>query len=262
MSSINQLPNTGTRDGQARVQEAINTQNNLNTEAKTNAAANKAAIEAMNLVIQGLPPPLSAGATALSEGIYTALKTKPLPLDLERAKSQTGFPEPSIDPIKLFAIMIAIAIIKAIWCFIKSILNPLPIIGSFFSLCDPNGSQAAGQILNTQGVLIEDPDQKKLNEEYKKFTKNAKPGKLELQVRKKADIPPLPKASRGKTFKEFMAEKYPSQQPQSINKNPTQFSNLPDTNNSTNTSPQQTQQEVKYEIGNLSSDQIRRLFGL
>jgi len=92
-----------------------------------NKLKTKGKVFVMEQIVNGLPPPVNVAAKALGEGLTAALK---VPVDgvIQPAA-------PNEDPIKLMAYAMAFAILKAIWCFIKSILNPLPIIGFFFSLC-------------------------------------------------------------------------------------------------------------------------------
>lgn len=96
----------------------------------SNTAANTAANAGASAILAGLPGPLSGAATALSEGIAAAIKAS-----TTQARPVPGTAPPLADPTKLFAAQLALAIITALWCFIKSILNPLPIIGVFFPLC-------------------------------------------------------------------------------------------------------------------------------
>lgn len=117
--------------------------------------ANTAKNTAIEAVVTSLPPPLNGAAKLLGQAIETALK---IPIDPIK-RPVTQLPPPlSADPIKAFAFSIAFAIIQVFWCFIKSLLNPLPIIGSFFPLCE-----------NT-----EDSDNKKLNDSLKNFNEDPK----------------------------------------------------------------------------------------
>jgi hypothetical protein len=254
------LPDPTTSDARERFQKAAETEIRLNAEALAKGVALKLANEGMDSFITGLPPPISAGAKTLSEGVYAVLKARSIPIDIERAKAQMpGITEKQIDPVKLFALMIAFAIIQALWCFIKSILHPLPIIGWFFSLCDEDPPK----IKDRNGNLVDDDDQKTLNNANKTFTEQ------NPSVSAPAPIDPvpqpinIPQPSAGKTFSEFMAEKYPAVS--ATNQNGSGVPNL--VPSAQNTQGQQAQQQqpqtpITYEDGNLSSDQARRLFGL
>ena len=139
-----------------RIQSDIESKAKAELESVKNAAINEAINTAITLAMNGMPPPLGVSAFGLSNAIYAALKAPALP---------TGVPSPNADPVKTFALMIAMAIVMLLWCFIKSLLNPLPIIGSFFPLCDP------------EGELVPDLDEvarKKVNDQIAEVQKNAK----------------------------------------------------------------------------------------
>ena len=115
-----------------------------------NIATNTATNAGLSALLGTLPGPLSGAATALSEGISAAIKTS-----ASQARSVPPSAPNSADPTKIFAAQLAFAIITAIWCFIKSILNPLPIIGMFFPLCSDedrlrNVTALANATANTQ----------------------------------------------------------------------------------------------------------------
>ena len=138
-----------------RIQSDIEAKAKAELESVKNAAINEAINTAITLAMNGMPPPLGVSAFGLSNAIYAALKAPALP---------TGVPSPNADPVKTFALMIAMAIVMLLWCFIKSLLNPLPIIGSFFPLCDP------------EGELVPDLDEvarKKTNDQLAEAQKNA-----------------------------------------------------------------------------------------
>ena len=122
------------REDLARIQESQASAARAQIKNQTNKLVAEAQINLVNRAIDALPPPVSAGAKALGNGMYAAFKT-PVSAVSNARESQ--------DPAKLVAFMIAFAILKAIWCFIKSLLNPLPIIGSFFPLCN-NDPQLVG----------------------------------------------------------------------------------------------------------------------
>lgn len=138
-----------------RIQSDIESKAKAELQSVKNAAINEAINTAITLAMNGLPPPLGVSAFGLSNAIYAALKAPALP---------TGVTSPNADPVKTFALMIAMAIVMLLWCFIKSLLNPLPIIGSFFPLCDP------------EGELVPDLDEvarKKANDQLAEAQKNA-----------------------------------------------------------------------------------------
>ena len=138
-----------------RIQSDIEAKAKAELESVKNAAINEAINTAITLAMNGMPPPLGVSAFGLSNAIYAALKAPALP---------TGVTSPNADPVKTFALMIAMAIVMLLWCFIKSLLNPLPIIGSFFPLCDP------------EGELVPDLDEvarKKTNDQLAEAQKNA-----------------------------------------------------------------------------------------
>lgn len=115
-----------------------------------NIATNTATNAGLSALLGTLPGPLSVAATALSEGISAAIKTS-----ASQARSVPPSAPSLADPTKIFAAQLAFAIITAIWCFIKSILNPLPIIGMFFPLCSEedrsrNVTALANATANTQ----------------------------------------------------------------------------------------------------------------
>jgi hypothetical protein len=139
-----------------RIQSDVEAKAKAELESVKNAAINEAINTAITLAMNGMPPPLGVSAFGLSNAIYAALKAPALP---------TGVPSPNADPVKTFALMIAMAIVMLLWCFIKSLLHPLPIIGSFFPLCDP------------EGELVPDLDEvarKKVNDQIAEAQKNAK----------------------------------------------------------------------------------------
>ena len=138
-----------------RIQSDIESKAKAELESVKNAAINEAINTAITLAMNSMPPPLGVSAFGLSNAIYAALKAPALP---------TGVTSPNADPVKTFALMIAMAIVMLLWCFIKSLLNPLPIIGSFFPLCDP------------EGELVPDLDEvarKKANDQLAEAQKNA-----------------------------------------------------------------------------------------
>lgn len=138
---------------------------------QTNKLATKGKIFVMEQIVNGLPPPVNVAAKALGEGLTAAFK---VPVDgvIQPAA-------PNEDPIKLMAYAMAFAILKAIWCFIKSILNPLPIIGFFFSLCSDDAQLAEGEDAATvaaRNAANKDAENKTLNSAVSKFGSKAGTG--------------------------------------------------------------------------------------
>lgn len=129
-------------------------------ENEANKIATAAQIVVLQQVIRGLPPPLNAAATLLGEGTFAALNISILGV-------KNPNPDGSNNPIKLIALALAFAIIKAIWCFIKSLLNPLPIIGSFFPLC--SNDEQLEQGTEEASNAAKDLDNQALNKQVSEF---------------------------------------------------------------------------------------------
>ena len=119
------LPNP--QDEIERVQKAVEQKAKDKLESVKNAAINESINLAIQIAMNGVPAPAGTAALLLANAIYAALKAPAFP---------TNVPSPNADPAKTFALMIAFAIIQMIWCMIKALLHPLPIIGIFFPLCD------------------------------------------------------------------------------------------------------------------------------
>jgi len=131
-------------------------------ENATNLATNASLNTVLDTVVAGLPAPLPVAVQTLSTAVYAALKVRMTPV-------RQPAPIPS-DPIKAFALMIAFAIIQALWCFIKSLLNPLPIIGIFFPLCPPENADNVDNInlelsKNQFETVAEDQPQPSFNQQ-------------------------------------------------------------------------------------------------
>lgn len=116
---------------------------------------------AIDAVVTSLPPPLNGAARLLGQAIETALK---IPIDPIKRPVVQLTPPLSADPIKAFAFSIAFAIIQVFWCFIKSLLNPLPIIGSFFPLCENKEDSDNKKLDESLKTLNEDQNLKSNNE--------------------------------------------------------------------------------------------------
>lgn len=136
------------QDDLARIRAESTAQTFRDTQNSANVAANTAKLAAVSTAITALPAPVNAATRILGDGLYAAFK---FPVTGVRQPAPT-----SADPIKLMAYAMAFSILKALWCFIKSLLNPLPFIGSFFPLCpnDPDGV----------GSDNSDPDNIRLNQ--------------------------------------------------------------------------------------------------
>lgn len=158
--------------------EDITRQNQKDTSiAKTRVddlshkALTKGKIFVVDQIINALPPPVNVAAKALGEGLYAAFKVR---VDAVRQPAN-----PDEDPVKLMAYAMAFAILKAIWCFIKSILNPLPIIGFFFSLCsdDAQLTQGADQATeDARNAAFNDIENGTLNAAVGRFNRDAGTG--------------------------------------------------------------------------------------
>jgi len=120
------IPNS--QDAQARIRAADTSQANALIESNKNLIVNQVKNQIINASTSALPAPLNVAAQGLGNALFAALK---VPLDPVQQPA-----DPNSDPIRVLAFSIAFAIIQLIWCLIKSLLNPLPIVGSFFPLCD------------------------------------------------------------------------------------------------------------------------------
>lgn len=152
----------------------------LTSEAKTrvddltNKAITKGKIFVADQIINALPPPVNVAAKALGEGLFAAFKVR---VDAVRQPAN-----PDEDPVKLMAYMMAFAILKAIWCFIKSILNPLPIIGFFFSLCSDDAQLTQGNdpaTVAARNAANNDRENGVLNAAVGRFNREAGTGRTE-----------------------------------------------------------------------------------
>lgn len=269
----------------AEDQERIRQQIAKLAETTALDVANKAATMAKNLameaIIASLPPPVNAAAKALGEGAFAAFK---VPLD---AIKQPALPNE--DPIKLMAFAIAFAILKAIWCFIKSLLNPLPIIGIFFPLCsdDPQitGNIAADDTATSSAktAAVFNTDNMTLDTAKYRFTARFGPGvafsdqlaqeiaaaQAALSIAEKSVFTPSPGTSL--TFEQFVAKTATISSVQAI----TDTSNVTDALRTTSNQgittaniPEQTvvepewQPTEKINVEPLSYEEYRKLFGL
>lgn len=147
-----------------RVADSETASRRADAENEANKTATAAQIVVLQQIIRALPPPLNAAATALGEGTFAALN-----ISLLGVKNPS--PDGSNNPVKLVALAIAFAIIKAIWCFIKSLLNPLPIVGSFFPLC--SNDEQLQQGTREAAEAAEDSDNQTLNSQISRFNSAA-----------------------------------------------------------------------------------------
>ena len=154
------------RDNRNAAAKAKTRVDDLNNKALT---AGK--ILVMEQVVNGLPAPVNFAAKALGEGLFAAFKVAPDAV-LQPAS-------PAQDPVKLMAYAMAFAIMKAIWCFIKSLLNPMPFIGIFFPLCSNDSQLTEGNDQATIAARIDaalDNDNKALNRASNDFASKAGTG--------------------------------------------------------------------------------------
>jgi hypothetical protein len=192
------LPNP--QDEIERIEKAVEQKAKDQLESAKNAAINESINLAIQLAMNGVPPPVGSTALLLANAIYAALKAPAFP---------TGVPTPNADPAKTFALMIAFAIIQIIWCFIKALLHPLPIIGIFFPLCDETT-----QILPDGEVMVveEEVARQRADNEIKRSQAFANNQKNISDTQTKPDNPISAVAgaddlnpTKGITFEEFLA---------------------------------------------------------
>jgi hypothetical protein len=122
------------QDAIERSMATTSSQARSEAENAINSSANAIQINSIEGALSGIPV-VGALAVQVGNALYAALSSPPLPVDPQRRTSQN-------DPIKLFAFAILIALVKFVWCFIKLLLNPLPIVGIFFPLCGSAGDSA------------------------------------------------------------------------------------------------------------------------
>lgn len=239
--------------------KAEETRTDAESTAKTLAVTSivNPAITAIEGALSSLP--VGVAGTLLASAIYAFLSLPPLPVDF--SKMPPGTPKDRNDPMKLFALMLALAILMMVWCFIKSLLNPMPIIGSFFPLCDQS-TQPGG----IAGSTVPNPDKaasegamEKANTAIRNITagKPADAPRLVLPV-----VPAVSEGPSGITFAQFVAST-PAGATGAVATGGAGVANrgTGTTNTSANVDVAQPV-VVDYAVGNLSSDQIRRLFGL
>lgn len=215
-------------------------------ENVTNEAANTAKNTIMDAVIGALPAPLNAAVNVLGQGIYNALKVPPVPI-------QQPPLTPNADPIKAFAFSIAFAIIQAIWCFIKSLLNPLPIIGSFFPLCNNSPD-----LVNAEESAL-DPQNQGLGNaqnQFQNFTSSPPPNLSSIQPLNNQP-PQTPQDEQGITFEQYLTNNGISS-----GRPTTAVETAATTTITTQPSTAQQQQEPEWQRNEQTFDSVRRRFGL
>lgn len=213
-------------------------------EDLANQAANTAKNTIMDAVIGALPAPLNAAVNVLGQGIYNALKVPPVPI-------QQPALTPNADPIKAFAFSIAFAIIQAIWCFIKSLLNPLPIIGSFFPLCNNSPD-----LVDAEASAL-DPQNQGLGNAQNQFSNfvNSPPPNLSSIQPLNNQPPQTPQDEQGITFEQYLANNGISSGRPTIAADTV-------TTTTTQASTAQQQPEPEWQRNEQTFDSVRRRFGL
>lgn len=212
-----------------------------------NTAVNTVMIQAIETLLNGIPI-IGTTAKGLGEGFYAAVKAPVNPV-----KNATS----ANDPIKLLVFMLAFAILKAIWCFIKSILNPLPIIGIFFPLCgdktDPDNIDDASGLSILPSALPAGFD-KRIQEA--KLRADA----ARIEAAAKNPIPVEPEV-KGITFAEFVARSGTARHnPVAADQPPAPTFNLPTSTNPPTTKPEV--QTAEWEPSSITYDELRKKFGL
>lgn len=231
------MPEPNSVDAIVRQTASQTSQANAVTENVTNLATNSSLNTALDTVVAALPAPLPVAVQTLSTAIYAALKVPMTPV-------LQPVPTPTSDPIKAFALMIAFAIIQALWCFIKSLLNPLPIIGPFFPLCPPENT--------------DNPDNQKLNQSRNKFNDLQQPETtFNPQSIPQATAPQQSQDVQGITFDQYLRNNGISQGGQDdIARPPPPPPRIPEP------PPQDDGREPDWQRGEQTFDSIRRRFGL
>jgi hypothetical protein len=216
-------------------------------------------ITAAKGAMNALPPPANIAASALADAVYAFLTGKPLPINMVLALLPDQAKK-DIDPIFLFAIGIAFAIIEALWCFIKALLHPLPIIGMFFPLCDDDNRPGPA------GAPVANPDKAAKNAADAQLARTlaaiGQPDNPPTIPAKATPVIPVRPVPAGITFGEFVSKNASVASRKGQAQNPP-ITTKTNTNNSANVlAAPAVPTPYTYEEGNLSSEQARRLFGL
>jgi hypothetical protein len=231
------MPEPNSVDAIVRQTASQTSQANAVVENTTNLATNSSLNTALDTVVAALPAPLPVAVQTLSTAIYAALKVPMTPV-------LQPVPTPTSDPIKAFALMIAFAIIQALWCFIKSLLNPLPIIGPFFPLCPPEN--------------IDNADNQKLNQSQNQFNDLQQPEPtFNPQSIPQATAPQQSQDDQGITFGQYLRNNGISEDGQ-VGKAPY----IPPPPRIPEPPPQDDRREPDWQRGEQTFDSIRRRFGL
>lgn len=216
-------------------------------ENLANQSVNTAKNTIMDSVIGALPAPLNAAVNVLGQGIYNALKVPPVPI-------QQPSLSPNADPIKAFAFSIAFAIIQAIWCFIKSLLNPLPIIGSFFPLCNNSPD-----LVNAE-ESSNDPQNQGLGNaqtEFLNFVNSPQPN-LSLIEPLNNQPPQTPQDEQGITFEQYLTNNGISSGRATVTATGTTTTSA----TQSSIAQQQQSQQPEWQRSEQTFDSVRRRFGL
>lgn len=158
-------------EDQARENKQATSEVKTKVDDLSNKGLTAGKILVMEQIINGLPAPVNFAAKALGEGLFAAFKVAPDAV-LQPAS-------PAQDPVKLMAYAMAFAIMKAMWCFIKSLLNPMPFIGIFFPLCTNDTQLIEGNDQATIAARVDaalDNDNKALNRASNDFVSKAGTG--------------------------------------------------------------------------------------
>lgn len=216
-------------DSQNRLNEATTAESNLNNSTNSKAGSLRTIINSLNGVVTSTPAPANIIMTMLTKAIYEALRLPIDPLDVDRAlRNIPGTQREDIDPLKAFALMLAIAIIKAIWCFIKTLLNPLPVVGRSFPLC-------SSQEINNPALNISVPT----------------PAQITTITFPEAPVPTRPPV--GKSYSEYLSQR---------SRSTPVTATAPGSGGVNRPNIPQASTPITHEDTNISQEQLRRMFGL
>ena len=257
-----------------RIEQAAKDKVKAELESVKNAAINESINLAIQIAMNGMPQPLGVTALLLANAIYAAMKMPAFP---------TSVPSPNADPAKTYALMVAFAIVQIIWCFIKRLLNPLPIIGVFFPLCDETTQTLPnGQVRNIEDEIARIQSENKLKQ-AQNYAQNQKDisttgvsGAVSLSPTDTNTIP-----AKGGTFEEYIAKTAAAATPMAnmlstpttdigadlgLNKKQGTSADISNTTAIANTTSNQPEREnIKVspngDVG-VSSNELRNLFGL
>jgi hypothetical protein len=247
------MPEIISKDAVIRESKAAANQLKIQLEDEASKGLNSAVNSIMQQAINALPPPLNFGANAATKGLYAALKST-------GAVNAAKNPSEIQDPIKTIAFAIAFAIIRAIWCFIKSLLNPIPIVGSFFPLCSEDPDATPDTRSDSENRAASNAESIKSNVDndaaisYQNKLREAGERANDLI---KDDLPEPVLGPQGMTFDEYLAT-IPTQQ---TNPSIQTLVNAPPPSNNTANVPV-AGQNADWEGTNRDPNELRRLFGL